>query len=157
MDPNMNMTDPASGTPVIDITSPSFTFTVPASDYDYFVNDLGSAITQLTVTADVSSFAGPTSDYQCSGGPFYACNATEVVVSGQDEVVLVWNDIPAGGGIPVGSEFSMESYGWSADQTFDAVAATAAPEPSSLLLFGTGLLGLAFVAFRRAKASGLTF
>jgi hypothetical protein len=31
---------------------------------------------------------------------------------------------------------------------------TATPEPSSLLL-GTGLLGLAFVAFRKAKSSGL--
>jgi hypothetical protein len=28
------------------------------------------------------------------------------------------------------------------------------PEPSSLFLFGSGLLGLAFVAFRKAKASG---
>jgi hypothetical protein len=35
------------------------------------------------------------------------------------------------------------------------VDGTETPEPSSLLLLGTGLLGLAFVAFRKAKAFGL--
>jgi len=151
LDPNINMTDPSSGTPVIDITGLTFTFS-GTNTYLYFVNDLGSAITGLIVTADVSSFAGPVSDYQCSGGPFYACNVTEETIGGQDEVIMVWNDIPPGGGIAAGAEFSMEPTGWANGQVFDAQVT---PEPSSLLLLGTGLLGLAFLAFRKAKASGL--
>lgn len=51
-----------------------------------------------------------------------------------------------------GGDFSTLSGDQVANFAVDATTAT--PEPSSVLLLGTGILGLAWFAFRKSKASG---
>jgi hypothetical protein len=62
-----------------------------------------------------------------------------------DTFILFTNATAAGGG-PITLEDSSNG---------SQPGLVPAPEPSNLLLLGTGLLGLAFVAFRKAKSSGM--
>jgi len=68
----------------------------------------------------------------------------------------------SGGGGSAGEEayFSVgggdfTTFGGGQVANFEVNGSTATPEPSSWLLLGSGILGLAFVAFRKSKVSGL--
>ena len=76
-----------------------------------------------------------------------------VTGAGPGNGLAIWSNGPGNYG-GFGGNWTFNDLGGGA--TFDAtLAPVVTPEPSSLLLLGTGLLGLAIVAFRKAKSSGM--
>jgi hypothetical protein len=95
----------------------------------------------FTVTSPIDlnliTFTVTTSTGPCTGGNL-ACGAGTISDGSDPLETAMWTSSSTG---PNGT----------VSFTFDAITPAATPEPSSLLLLGTGLLGLAFVAFRKAK------
>jgi hypothetical protein len=153
---------------------------VSGNDIDTFNSTKITFTGNGTATGSGGSLAGVNGSVTLTSFTYASSNGVELfdVTAGPDEPVTftidgsvdLLVDLPgvvvftgegwlteAGGYAPTIADFTLSSSGSGTATSLEITAApqSTVPEPSSLMFLGTGLLGLAFVAFRKANPSGL--